>query len=301
MYSIYLAEEIWTDSSNWAMAKGCVGSRTGIRGQVGRCNLAEFVDHLWETTDGALKDKDGKTIRANDVKPDMNDPIVKKQWTAKQLSILAVDSDLFRAAQSIFRVKVPGIPFTTPVTGYTGNIKAGNALDGYTDYYKLMADVGGYQKRAEKEIQNVEAADDAQPDKKQKVLSNGQRNAFDAWKKQARWGPSVIYEMRIKDTAKFQLMKEGLQKFFGHEIVTGTRSYDGYDQELRDKLVKEVKSFKEPDRQATVAKWKGSFASEAEAFAKYDAAVASYFNSAEGLPHKVAIDSIGKSMASVGC
>lgn len=302
MFSIYLAEEIWTDESMWSIAKGCKGSRTGIRGQAGRCNLAEFVDHLWESTEGVVRKSDGSTMRAMDEKPDMNDPAVKKQWTAKALSIQAADLDLFKASQAIFRVKVPGIPDKTPATGYTGNIKAGNALDGYSDYYKLMEDIGGYQKKADDEVKRVMAADDAETDKKKKVLTNGQRNSFNHWSKQAGWGPSVIYEMRVKDTAKWQLMKDGLQKFFGHEIVTGTHSYEAYtDEELRKKLIKEVSQFKEPDREATVQKWKAQFANEADAYAAYDQALKDYFASDEGAAHLRAIDSIGRSKASVGC
>ncbi|EMR63438.1 hypothetical protein UCREL1_9618 [Eutypa lata UCREL1] len=302
MYSIYLAEEIWTDTSQWSIAKGCKGTRKGVRGQDDRCNLAEFVDHLWESTEGVVRKADGTQFRAMDDKPDMNDAAVKRQWTAKALSIQAIDADLFKASQAIFRIKIAGTPDKTPATGYTGNIKAGNALDGYSDYYKLMEDIGGYQKRAEAEIKKIMDADDKEPDKKKKVLTNGQRKSFEHWSKQARWGPSVIYEMRIKDTAKWQLMKDGLQKFFGHEIVSGTHNYNAYtDTELSDRLKKEVKEFKEPDREATVQKWKGKFKDEAEAFAKYDEAVNDYFNSPEGQAHKAAIDSIGKSKASVGC
>lgn len=58
LWSEYLAEEIFTDSSSWTIAAGCVGTRTGLGGQAKRCNLDEFVRHLWMQA----VDENGKPI-----------------------------------------------------------------------------------------------------------------------------------------------------------------------------------------------------------------------------------------------
>ncbi len=53
IWSTYLLEEAFDDSSKWTVATDCIGTRTGLRGQLHRCNLAELVDHLWYPTSDA--------------------------------------------------------------------------------------------------------------------------------------------------------------------------------------------------------------------------------------------------------
>lgn len=50
-FTTYLQEEIYgNDISKMQVAPTCSGTRTGLRGQVGRCTLEEFCDYIWKQT-----------------------------------------------------------------------------------------------------------------------------------------------------------------------------------------------------------------------------------------------------------
>ncbi|RYP87129.1 hypothetical protein DL769_000588 [Monosporascus sp. CRB-8-3] len=51
-WSTYVSEEIFENAADREIAAGCVGSRTGLRGQRNRCDLLEFLDYIWAPADG---------------------------------------------------------------------------------------------------------------------------------------------------------------------------------------------------------------------------------------------------------
>ncbi|KAK3317909.1 hypothetical protein B0H66DRAFT_602518 [Apodospora peruviana] len=52
-YTVYMMEDVHYNNKEydgWKIARDCQGSRRGLWGQKGRCNLAEFLDYIWAPT-----------------------------------------------------------------------------------------------------------------------------------------------------------------------------------------------------------------------------------------------------------
>lgn len=313
LYSMYLAEEIFTGSADYSIAKGCVGThRTGLRGQTGRCDLAEFCDHLFIEIERATGERgsdgklllgpDGKPRRASDVKPDKD--AARSKWSKKALDLAA--SDLFKATQAIDSIKFKSTTAGVPSTDYTGGLNPGKILAGATNYYDVMGQVGGAFSKAQAEIEKIVAEDAGKP-AKDRVLSASQTKNLQKWALEGKRGTQFVYELRIKDTAKYQMMPEGLKSTFGHDIQSKPRNYNDDDFKAKfgagfgNSLQADLGSWPEPSKELTVDKWSSAFANKAAAEAKYDEALADYFATQSGADHKAAIDSADKSRVSAGC
>lgn len=220
LYSIYLSEEIFTDTSKMSIATGCEGSRQGFRGQVKRCTLLEFIDHLWMETEGTALDAKKKPIlvddpddpgkkipkRAKDRKPDMSD--VKFSNKVYDLG----STDAYKSSQAINTVKIPdpGRPHRT----YTEFLNAPKVLNGYTDYYKTMSDVGSKSAAARAEFKKVQGS-----------LEKKESKPISKWLDQADMALNYVYELRIKEDAQYKLKPpstvpplKSLSDCFGHEV-----------------------------------------------------------------------------------
>lgn len=70
--SVYIMEEIrgipGLENNGYQTASGCVGTRVGLAGQAGWCNLAEFLDYIGRETATGKLDEDGNPIY--DKRPD---------------------------------------------------------------------------------------------------------------------------------------------------------------------------------------------------------------------------------------
>lgn len=314
MFSIYLSEEIYTSSDKFTVAKDCVGSRKGIRGQENRCDLADFCDHLFERflkptgekgPDGKLKlDADGQPLKAYDEKPDK--ALVRSMWSSKALDI--GQSDLFKATQAIGSIKYKSKTIGVPNSDYVHGIKTDNVLPGVTDYYELMERIGAYQVQAKKEIDKIIAEDDKKP-AKERTLKATERRRLEKYALEAKRGATYVHELRLKDTAMWQLKPEGLKSTFGYDIVASERPYEAktLDKEFgngfADSLKKDLGNWPEPNKKLTVDKWESKFTDRTAAEAKYDQALADYYNTVSGRDHKRAIDAIDKSRTAIsaGC
>lgn len=312
MYSMYLSEEIFMNSGDYKIASTCSGTRTGIRGQTGRCDLAEFCDHLFEPFEkptgqkdaagNLMRDAQGNPLKAFDVKPTKAD--VQGKWTARSLDL--GQSDLFKATQAIDSIKVKSNNPAVPDSDYVHGIKTTNVLAGVTDYYDLMERVGAVWANANAEIDKINAEDDKKP-AKDRTLKAAERRKLEKWKLEAKRGTQFVYELRIKDTARWQMAPGGLRSTFGHDIVTKPRNYNDADYEAKfgkgfgDALKRDLTSWPEPNREATVQRWSNQFASEAAAYARYDQALADYFASTSGADHLRAIQAIDQSRVAAGC
>ncbi|KAK4443127.1 hypothetical protein QBC34DRAFT_478502 [Podospora aff. communis PSN243] len=129
-FLVYQMEEIHptaTSGSGWKIAPGCKGARRGIFAK-DRCNLAEFVDHIWAPMDGETE--------AN--RPDKS----KITWgnamkSAKEANVIM---SLLTSAT------INKIPLTeTGTSGYQGKLDVQNKLwpgSGITDYYTSLGAFG---------------------------------------------------------------------------------------------------------------------------------------------------------------
>lgn len=104
----YLAEEIFQDKSQWSIAAGCVGTRTGLRGQKNRCDLDDFVRHLWQPSAG------------NDKLPD------KKEYVWNNFDVSKADeADQEKVAEAIDDVRKRGKEKMSPERDAAGNVVKG--------------------------------------------------------------------------------------------------------------------------------------------------------------------------------
>ncbi|KAH7024681.1 uncharacterized protein B0I36DRAFT_416181 [Microdochium trichocladiopsis] len=90
-FADYMAEEIFTNAADRRIATGCQGTRTGLRGQRGRCNLIEFLHHIRD------EGRDGRIQWPNDVRVgdrSINEALVKyfpANWNQPQGTIFEGD------------------------------------------------------------------------------------------------------------------------------------------------------------------------------------------------------------------
>ncbi|KAK3939522.1 hypothetical protein QBC46DRAFT_387763 [Diplogelasinospora grovesii] len=133
-YAVYVLEDIHFNQDaydGWKIAPGCVGTRKGIWGQKGRCNLAEFCDWIWATTE-------------KDERP----PKDKIKWTKAMVGAKMPDV----IVSVIMGAKYTDGSFmlrhdTTPKQyGYTGNIDVSGRVwpgeAGVTDYWQSLEKFG---------------------------------------------------------------------------------------------------------------------------------------------------------------
>lgn len=195
---MYLSEEIFDDSAKdlRGIATGCVGTRTGIRGQAKRCNIMEFCQYLWTETEATMS------------KPDPNDPTGKKRinfkavdempevpksFTAKRLDPASNDLKQFTDTIGSVKQKVKNPTDPKPPKTFTGNLKVANVVDGVSSYYDVM------KAAAKRAAVAVEAFENASG------LDNNAKKALAKWNKQTAKGLEFVYALRVKEDAVFKL------------------------------------------------------------------------------------------------
>lgn len=221
---MYLLEEVNVPNDGQAVedvmsiAKGCVGTRTGFRGQAKRCNLLEFCSHVWESTERTYykEDSSGKlTIQAKvfDGKPPIPDSIKFSRMDPATRDVREFSSIISMVNQKTGK----GLP----KNNFTGNLKVGNIIEGATDYYDIMHSAA---KRAAVAVNAAESETD---------LSNEARKALGKWRIQATKGLEYAYALRAKEDAMFKFKpprreadengkykagQKSLEDCFGHPI-----------------------------------------------------------------------------------
>lgn len=296
-FSMYLLEEVYDQPSDMRIATGCSGTRTGIRGQPNRCDIAEFCDHLFEPFEKPTGqvDANGDAIKNFDVKPDKD--AIRHLWPRTVFEI--GNMDLFKLTQAINRIRVPNPDIDRPAADYVHGIKTVNVLDGVTDYYDLMRGIGGFYVRAQQHLNAINAADDLKP-ARERTLKAAERRKLEKWGMEGKRGTKFVHELRLKDTAVWQMNKQkGLESKFGHPIQAERREYvedqlkNTYGNGFAASLERELTRWQVPSKSLTVAKWKDEFSGgEPEALTKYQDAETWYFSQQQGKDHKKAFDAI---------
>ena len=284
---IYIAEEAFESSSDWQLAPHCVGTRTGLRGQTGRCTLPEFCDHLWSKTQ--LKDKNGQpALDAN------NQPIYDSQPKDTKWAKAAEDVGpqvKFSASQAATYVQ--GVSQNVPVLdangqpvmvmgkektkavklmntgpGYTGTYNVQNMMPGQANYYTAMDNAGNIGQRAKQQFDSVASS-----------LSTDVQNSFKTVHGEMETASKITLEMRKADTNKALLdSNKGLKKYLGQPVKS----------KIQPSGVKSVNDYPVPDRDATIKATSAVFGDEATAGLKFDEAKAAFDRADNGM-HAAAI------------
>ncbi|KAL6859772.1 hypothetical protein ACO1O0_003796 [Amphichorda felina] len=132
-YSVYVLEDIHFNKEaydGWKIAPDCVGTRKGMW-QKKRCNLAEFIDHIWKETNPGEPRPDKTKIQWGNEMKGAKDPqsIISMIMSAKYKDgsmVIQRDTDPKRY-------------------GYTGKIEVADKVwpgQGITDYYASLSRFG---------------------------------------------------------------------------------------------------------------------------------------------------------------
>lgn len=241
-FADYIAEEVFNeDGHTYKTAPGCVGTRTGLRGQKNRCSLVEFLDHVWHSTELPVQNfvtgADGKPKlqnigRKEDERPDK--AAADKAIGKKAQDVLS--SDLTKMAERInsYNTKPVRGPMDVakPSGGYTGNLDMSKVYNGYApdEFYRGLRDSGAYRKQVAQEIEDRIKEDEKKPENERK-FTNSQKKQLRRWADEGKFGAEYDYELRIRDAREFELnpQKDGpnnaksLSDLFGHEVEVSTR------------------------------------------------------------------------------
>ncbi|RDW76306.1 uncharacterized protein DSM5745_06298 [Aspergillus mulundensis] len=222
IFATYVMEEIYdSDDYDSKVASGCQGSRTGLRGQTGRCTLKELCEHLWMQSDWEvtqlgedgkpMKDDEGKTITVpqSDSRPDPS----QTGWNVNAEKGNLLDKlEPKKMIQAILAVTDKTTKKKLDKKGYYGNLNVGNAIEGATDYYETMADFGRNTWDFRQEALKVESE-----------LTPAVQNRFKKWYDHADIAAKVVVDLRMKDKYKMEelAIKDGLKRLFDPNTEDG--------------------------------------------------------------------------------
>lgn len=262
------------DAKDRSVATGCVGSRTGLRGQENRCTLKELCEHLWAPTKG-------------DTEPDK---------TATKWQAPATDLSKFDAKRGVNAVK----SVTTPQSvwdkkaekyvtknvalspGYTGFTNVGNLVNGATDYYTVNSKVGEYALKARHEYENIKDS-----------LANGEKKAFAKWNSENQVAINQVIGLREKEIAKNVILEMAKPKYFGKPLKTKLNTTWQSNPD--------IKSFPEADREETIKAYASDFEGEDKAATAYDRAFNQLSETSEAKLHAKAINDFKNAKQIMGC
>ncbi|RJE19097.1 hypothetical protein PHISCL_08565 [Aspergillus sclerotialis] len=273
-FTTYLAEEIYMDGNDRSIATGCVGTRTGLRGQANRCTLKELCEHLWAPTDG-------------DTEPDKT--ATKWQGPATDLSkfdaqrgVNAVKSVTTR--QEVWDKKAGKYVMKNVALnpGYTGFTNIGNLVSGATDYYTVNSKVGEYALKAREEYEKVKDS-----------LTSGEKKAFAKWNSENKVAINQVIGLRQKEIAKNVILEMAKPTYFGRPLKTKTnKTWENNP---------DIKSFEEADREETIKAYASEFGGEDKAATAYDDAFKKLSDTPSAELHAKAINDFKNAKKIMGC
>ncbi|KAH8893932.1 hypothetical protein GQ53DRAFT_821806 [Thozetella sp. PMI_491] len=249
-FMVYLQQEVFLDASQRTVASGCTGTRTGIRGQTGRCTLAEFVDFIWKM------DPDNPQI----AHPDKT--LIQWPATMKETKLNAANIDPAKWTTAIhnnIRIKKsePGKKdkyVQLPGHGYTGPFDANKLLNGGTwTYYSALSEFGKLAKVAGDEYNKIQAS-----------LTGDEKAYLKRANLQISPAVDLSYYLRLKDKwdALWDRKKGNAVAVLGFTPITNTAN-------APDSVAGAVGSWQEMDTSKTIAwlvKFRDLSFKEAQAF-----------------------------------
>ncbi|KXJ87031.1 hypothetical protein Micbo1qcDRAFT_179282 [Microdochium bolleyi] len=283
LFYLYVLEEVWTESSEWNIATGCTGTRTGTRGQQNRCDFLEFCDHLWTPTPGNVVNSGNQPAK------DANGNLFAEQDASKLAQIIMQASRGSTTRGPVYQPSPPGETWYRPKPSYTGFLAVGNVLDGYTDYYDTMRWSGGNHYLANKKLEELLK-------QRPPVLKGPEERAIKRALAGASNAAKYVLDLRLSDEAKWRLKATPPPDFGGQTL---TQLFNG------NRIVPEtitasspfasLKSWQAPSDEKTIAANFGAppkpYATEAEARTAWQAAKNAYESQPIVQDHLRAIES----------
>ncbi|KAK3945005.1 hypothetical protein QBC46DRAFT_336852 [Diplogelasinospora grovesii] len=262
----YLMEEIYTDSSKFTIAAGCVGSRTGLGGQKGRCSLLELCDYLW------IDRQDPETgAKLGDTKPVLENVSMNKKMD--QLSNLDAGKIMNGIMSAWEMVGGQKVILNNVKHGYVGGTDP-EKLMGVTDWYQANQKVGDSMREAMKEI-----------------AANDKTGKFSKWPAKAIEASNLVIDLRVSDANQVALDRtNGITKYAGGRPIL-SKPYTKLSTSIQGNI-------KMVDREGTIKAWQSDITqggttfpalSEADATSTFDNAV-THANNSDGNRHKMAIE-----------
>ena len=192
-------EEIFTDASHWTISVGCKGSRTGIRGQGGRCTLGEYCDYIWADRihDDGSKYGDVKPDASKTIWPGVASDLAQVSIGQIAMSIMAVQQQTSSGTQVL------------PAPGYCGGTDPSRVLSAETDWYVMNSKLGDSTRNALAEYSSLAS-----------TLTSTEFSFFNRWRTMTNDSMSYILDLRVASAGEYWLnSKTGITQYSGGNKV----------------------------------------------------------------------------------
>ncbi|KAH8896258.1 hypothetical protein GQ53DRAFT_743539 [Thozetella sp. PMI_491] len=242
IWSAYLMDEVFTDSSQWTIAADCVpkgAGRTGLRGQTGRCTFLDLLEHIWTKTpkfysdpskgylDTALPDRDKvfwnidldniENLNPKQIADGVygvsgkGAPQMQPKRDASGKPIFGADGKmemepkLDAAGNEMFKKGKNLTP------GYVGAFLIEKVMKGVsaTEHFKGMGMIGDSIAKAKVEVDKLSDSD-------------GAKAKLNQWHTNSLNAADYIIDLRESDGNKVILSSEGLKKVDGLKVIPRT-------------------------------------------------------------------------------
>ncbi|KAL3486231.1 ankyrin repeat-containing domain protein [Aspergillus germanicus] len=264
---IYMQEEIFDDpTKDGGIATGCVGSRTGLRGQQNRCTLRELCEYIWAPTNQYNTKPDPAKMSWPSWTAAMADEIwsAGERTVAEALAIVVqnVDEKDRKGKKKVY---------------YNGYWDASKVLPGFSstasEYYRAARELGDWQVAARKTIEAQLAGDS---------LSDEQKRLFKNWNMESERAVKLVLGLRRKDLNEFVIKQMRRPLYFGR-LIARTLMTD-YEEFVK------MDGAKQPDRGGTITMYEQGYpGGRAQLIADYDAAINLMMQTQDNRLHRRAI------------
>ncbi|KAL6230235.1 hypothetical protein BDW75DRAFT_248859 [Aspergillus navahoensis] len=270
IFTIYMQEEIYDDpAKEGGIASGCVGSRTGLRGQKSRCTLRELCEHIWAPTN----EHNTKPDRTKMEWPTWNAAKAEEVWNKKEITVAEAMTLVLEDVNEKGTEKTPKDVY------YNGFWDPSKLLPGFTsapsEYYRAARELGDWQAKAKKAIDTRIAAG---------TLTAKQMKLFQNWSLESERAVKLLLGLRLKDLNEFVIKQMRRPVYFGRPIAkTSTTGYEEF---------KSMADAVQPDRGGTIVTYELEYPGGREQLIKdYDAALKKISRTQDNRAHRKAVKS----------
>jgi hypothetical protein len=267
IFSIYMQEEIFDDpGKDGGIATGCVGSRTGLRGQPNRCTLRELCEYIWAPTN----QHNTKPDPAKMSWPSWSAAAADDIWSEGKKTVAEAMALVVEDVDEKDRKGKKGVY-------YNGYWDASKVLPGFSatasEYYRAARELGDWQVAASKAIEAQLGGNGLNPD---------QKRLFKNWNMESERAVKLLLGLRLKDLNEFVIKQMRRPVYFGRPIAkTSTTGYEEFEK-MADAV--------QPDRGGTIVTYELKYPGGREQLIKdYDAAMKKISRTQDNRAHRKAV------------
>ncbi|KAL2860832.1 ankyrin repeat domain-containing protein [Aspergillus lucknowensis] len=267
---IYMQEEIFTDpAKDGGIATGCVGSRTGLRGQKQRCTLRELCEYIWAPTG----DYNTKPDPSKMLWPTWNDARADKvwsEWGEGDRTVAEVIAQVVEDADEKDRKGKKGVY-------YNGFWDTSKVLPGFSDkpseYYRAARELGDWQVAARKAIEKQLEGN---------ALTAEQKKRFQNWNMESERALKLVLGLRSMNLNEFVIKQMRRANYFGQPIArTPMTGYEEFEK---------MKGAMQPDRGGTIVTYEFDYpGGRDKVIQDYDAAMSKILKTPDNKAHRKAV------------